>query len=87
MAAFTIYDVLRHLVEAAAWRTEEDKRAALDSITENESLGVLGNIARSIGCPHPELDVTGKCGDCGRQVEVGHAGVTGMVPVRHQGWR
>jgi hypothetical protein len=87
MAAFTLYDVLRHLVQGAAFPNEEDKRAALDSITEAESLGVLGNTARSIGCPHTELLNTGNCAECGRQVQVGHAGVIGMSTVHRQGWR
>lgn len=84
MAAYTIYDVLRHLAATASWPSEEDKRAAIASITEAESLSVLGNVARIIECPHTTLSA-GRCVDCDRTIEVGHN--IQRTQVTRQGWR
>lgn len=72
MAAYTIYDVLRHLVEKATWPSEEDRRAATESITEAERLAVLGTVAGRLSCQHELLDA-GICIDCGRTIEVGQS--------------
>lgn len=87
MAAYTIYDVLRHLCGAASWPSEEDRRAAVESINEAERMSVLGNVARNMECPHTDLD-NGRCTDCGRTIEVGHgASRIGRAPITRQGWR
>lgn len=86
MAAYTIYDVLRHLAAAAAWPSEADKRAAIQSVTDAEALNVLGNLARNMECPHTDLR-DGRCVECGRTVEVGRNPTIGTAPVTRQGWR
>jgi len=84
MAAYTIYDVLRHLVEKSSWPSEEDRRAAVQSVTEAERMSVLGNVAVNIECPHTTLE-NGRCVDCGRTIEVGHT--VPVTPYHRQGWR
>lgn len=86
MAAFTIYDVLRHLVEKSSWSTEQDRTAAMESIREAEQMSVLGNAARLIECPHAVLS-GGVCDDCGRTIEVGLSPAVPRSPVTRQGWR
>lgn len=87
MAAYTLYDVLRHLAGAAAWPSEEDKRAALESIGEAEKMAVLGNTARNIECPHDDIQIDGRCADCGRTINVGHGGSINRSAITRQGWR
>lgn len=87
MAAYTIYDVLRHLAQVSPWPSEEDRHAAIKSITEAEGMNVFGNAARNIECSHPELR-NGRCVECDRTIEVGHSVIpyTGG-PLFRQGWR
>lgn len=69
-AAYSLYELLRVLVERAGWPTEEEKRAALRSVSEAERMGILGNLAVAMVCDHPaEAIAGGRCEACGRQVE------------------
>lgn len=70
MAAFTIYDLLRHLCQEVRWSTEQDKRVALDSVREWESVSALGHMTNTLECPHENL-VGGTCTECGRAIIVG----------------
>lgn len=78
MAAYSLYDLLRTLIERVGWPTEEERRTAVESVNEAERLAVLGNVAQSMACDHPTIRVDGRCDDCGRAVESGST-----VPVRH----
>jgi hypothetical protein len=71
-AGYSLYDLLRTLVERVGWPTEDEKRVALASIDAAERMQVLGNLASMMACEHPEeaMSKSGKCADCGRQVEV-----------------
>jgi len=87
MAAYSLYDVLRHLASVAAWPSEEDKIAAMASITEAEAMSVLGNVAIAMKCPHdPEDRTNGKC-ECGATIDVGHGVSPPRSPITRQGWR
>lgn len=70
-AAYSLYDLLRALIERSGWPTEDEKRAALASVDQAEANSIFGNLAANMACEHPEdaLDMaTGKCDDCGRQI-------------------
>ncbi len=70
MAAYSLYELLRTLVERVGWPTEEEKRAALESIAEAERMQIFGNLASSMACEHPQSELrNGQCLLCGRQVE------------------
>lgn len=66
MAAYSLYDVLRTLVERVGWPTETEKRACLDSIAEAESMGIFGNLAQIMTCKHDRGSTNGKCRECDR---------------------
>ena len=70
-AAYSLYDLLRTMVERVSWPTEEEKRTALASIDAAEYAQVFGNLASMMVCSHSEEARTagGKCADCGRQIE------------------
>jgi len=70
-AGYSLYDLLRTLVERVGWPTEVEKRVALTSIDRAESARLFGNIADQMACQHPEeaMAPSGVCADCGRQVE------------------
>lgn len=61
-AAYSLYDLFRTLVERVGWPTEGEKKAALDSINQAESMGILGNLATLMACPHDK----GTYGDYGQ---------------------
>lgn len=68
MAAYTLYDILRELV--GTMRAPEDqRRLMIESIDEAEQVATLGNVAKNIECPHPDLDRGGYCTECGRRIE------------------
>lgn len=52
MAAYSLYDVLRTLVERVGWPTEVEKRVCLESINEAEQMGIFGNLAKMMACKH-----------------------------------
>lgn len=66
MAAYSLYELLRVLINRVGWRTEGEQRAALESVDEAERMNLLGNLAKMIGCRHEMKDRSGKCLDCGR---------------------
>lgn len=70
-AAYSLYDLLRTLVERVGWPSESEKNAALGSVDRAEQAQVFGNLASLMACEHPEeaRAASGKCADCGRQVE------------------
>jgi hypothetical protein len=69
-AAYSLYDLLRTLIERVGWPSEAEKRVALASVDAAEAMQVFGNLASQMACPHPaEAMQSGKCGDCGKQVE------------------
>lgn len=69
-AAYSLYELLRTLVDRVGWPSEAEKQAAHHSISEAERLGILGNLAVDMVCDHPEDDRSaGQCMVCGRQVE------------------
>lgn len=69
-AAYSLYDLLRTLVDRVGWPSEEEKRAAHRSISEAERLGILGNLAVDMVCDHPDDQRSaGQCMVCGRQLE------------------
>jgi hypothetical protein len=67
-SGYSIYDLLRTLIERVGWPSEEEKRVALASVAELERTQVFGNLATSLACQHEtgETDTDGKCIDCGR---------------------
>lgn len=69
-AAYSLYDVLRTLIERVGWPTEDEKRVALASVDAAERTQIFGNLASSMACDHPEGEIaeSGKCAECGRQV-------------------
>lgn len=69
-AAYSVYDLLRTLVERVGWQSEEEKRAALASVDQLEQKQIFGNLATMIACEHPtrETDSRGRCVDCGRMI-------------------
>lgn len=71
-AAYSLYELLRTLVERVGWPDETQKRVALASVDRAESMQVFGNLASMMACDHPEVarSRSGKCADCGRQIEV-----------------
>jgi hypothetical protein len=68
VAAYTLYDVIRHLASQARWPTDHDRIAALASVDEAEALAVLGTSAHNIECPHSTVLDSGRCEDCGRTI-------------------
>lgn len=69
-AAYSLYDLLRVLIDRVGWPDEDQKRAAVRSVGEAERMNILGNLARDMVCEHPtEARSAGQCRDCGRQVE------------------
>lgn len=69
-AAYSLYELLRTLVDRVGWPSEDEKRAAHRSISEAERLGILGNLAVDMVCDHPEDQRSaGQCLQCGRQME------------------
>lgn len=66
-AAYSIFDILRTLVERVGWPTEAEKHVVLKSITRAESVGLFGNMATLITCPHDKV-VNKLCTGCGRIV-------------------
>lgn len=65
MAAYSLYDVLRTLVERVGWPTETEKKLCLDSIAEAERMAIFGNLAQIMTCKH-EHRHGNKCSDCGK---------------------
>jgi len=70
-AAYSLYDVLRTLVERTSWPSEEEKRLAIASVDQAERARVFGDMAAMLACPHEEEARTlgGRCDDCGKQVD------------------
>lgn len=68
MAAYTPYDLLRTLVERVGWPDEAQKRVALASIGEWESMSVFGNLVRLAECKHESVHYNGRCEDCGLKI-------------------
>lgn len=70
-AAYSVYDLLRALIDRVGWPTEEEKRAAMRSVDMAEMARVFGDVAVQMVCPHHEddRDATGLCRACGRQIE------------------
>ncbi len=69
VAGYTLYEVLRTLVERVGWPTEEEKRVVIESIAEAERVNLFGNMATIIECTHEDVpESTGKCTGCGRQI-------------------
>jgi predicted RNA-binding protein with PIN domain len=71
-AAYSLYDLLRTLIERVGWPTEDEKRVALASVDRAEQMQILGNLANQMTCSHPaeDMSASGKCGACGKQIEV-----------------
>lgn len=85
MAAYTLYDVLRTLVERVGWPTEEEKRVVLDSIREAERMSILGNLATIMECAHDYgVQADGTCSDCGRIIEPGKSSSAYNTTRRYQ---
>jgi hypothetical protein len=53
MAGYTIYDLLTHLVNQAAWKSEGERAVALASIEEYRQVNLFGQMATVIECDHP----------------------------------
>jgi hypothetical protein len=75
-AAYSLYDLLRTLVERTGWPNEADKHAALASVDSAESMQIFGNLASMMACEHPPEALTagGRCDDCGRQILTNRSG-------------
>lgn len=74
MAAYSPYELLRVLIERVGWPTEAERVAALESVSEWESMGFLGgNLAQMTKCPHENTVSRYKggvmCLDCKRRIE------------------
>lgn len=52
MAAYSLYDVLRTLIDRVGWPTEEEKRLCLESVNEAERMAIFGNLAQQMTCDH-----------------------------------
>lgn len=65
MAAYSLYELLRVLIQRVSWRTEAEMKAALESVDEAERMNVLGNLIPLFACKHPNKRA-GRCPDCGR---------------------
>lgn len=68
MAAYTIYDLFRQLIENSNWRNEEDKRAALDSVQEYQNLNMFGGMTLQLQCEHEEDKIVDGVCECGRRI-------------------
>lgn len=70
-AAYSLYDLLRTLVERVGWPTEAEKHVALASVDAAERMQILGNLASQMTCTHPPEAMTGsgRCDDCGKQIQ------------------
>lgn len=88
-SAYTLYDLLRALIERVGWPTEAEKRAAVDSVNEAEAMGVLGTMAKQLACPHESVRRDGICEDCGGNVVTSPSGggTVRRAPYERQGWR
>lgn len=65
MAAYSLYELLRVMIERVGWRTEAEKLAALASVNEAEQMNIFGNLAIQTACKH--IKRRGNlCLDCGR---------------------
>lgn len=69
MTAYSIYEVLKELVNKVPWHSEENKQAAIDSIIEVEQLNVFGSTVVAIQCMHTEIGDDGRCNECGRRMQ------------------
>lgn len=71
-AGYSLYDLLRTLIERVGWPSEAEKRVALASVDRAEQAQVFGNLATMMACDHPPDARTksGRCELCDRQVEV-----------------
>lgn len=65
MAAYSLYELLRVLIDRVAWRTEAERNAAHESVNEAEQMNMFGNLAGAMACRHLNKRA-GKCPDCGR---------------------
>ena len=72
-AAYSLYELLRVLIERVGWRTEAEKVAALDSVNQAEAMGIFGNLAQIMKCPHESVSRPARgvtiCNDCKRRLE------------------
>ena len=65
MAGYSLYDLLRTLIERVGWQDEQEKKVALQSVTEAEEMNIFGNLAAMMACPHDNVQ-RGRCTECGR---------------------
>jgi hypothetical protein len=71
VAGYSIYEVLRTLVERVGWPNEAERVVVLESIAEAERVSLFGNMATLIECQHVRTEQKSwkdnvKCVDCGR---------------------
>lgn len=64
-AAYTLYEILRILVERVGWRDETEKRIVMESITALEQVNIFGNLATIIECEHTYS--RNQCTKCARR--------------------
>jgi len=72
-AAYSLYELFRVLIERVGWRSEAERVAALESVNLAESMGIFGNLAQMMKCPHERKSYPARgvvnCLDCGRRLE------------------
>lgn len=69
-AAYSLYELLRLLIDRVGWPTEEEKNAARGSVDQAERMGIFGDLALMMTCDHPDDEpgdrINGRCMLCGR---------------------
>jgi hypothetical protein len=57
-AAYSLYDVLRTLIDRVGWPTEVEKRLCTESVNLAESMAIFGNLAQMMTCKHEPVYYT-----------------------------
>lgn len=74
-AAYTLYEILRILIERVGWPSEAEKMRVLQSVSEAERVSLFGNMQQIIVCKHERTRREGSymqpysvCEDCGKRM-------------------
>lgn len=74
-AAYTLYEILKILVERVGWPSEAEKMRVLESISEAERVSLFGNMQQIIVCKHTATRSVSVgsgwatvCSDCGKRL-------------------
>lgn len=50
---YTVYEMLREMINRTGWQTEEMKNDMLNTLSEAENMNALGIISTILACSHP----------------------------------